>query len=204
MLLSHPHAGWSAEPLRPQRALHPLPVTVALLALLFAAFHEVRAELAQAAGESLATAALTGTALLAIGSRTIGHALEAAFYSGWWRLQERPVRWTWMFCALVALSTFDTLAGATFRIAHTSQPWLFPVVGVRAIDGIFANAAGLRLAFGSIGLLSLLRVAGTALAQWQDGAPRRGAFQLTFAAWAAGRLVTWWTADLLRGLSPMG
>jgi hypothetical protein len=190
---------------RTRPALRPWPTAAWLVTLLIAGFFEIRSELARASGDALSGAAIDGAAFAAVVARTTGHAIEAAFYAGYWRVRDLRVGFAWMFVAVVSLSVLETLANATALLgADGSLPWLAPLVGVRAIDGVLEGAPGLRLAFASFGLLSLLRLAGTAWAQHRDGAPWPGALRVTAAAWLAGRLATWWTADLLRGFSVTG
>jgi hypothetical protein len=190
---------------RTRPALRPAPTAAWLLTLLIAAFYETRSELSRASGDVLAGAAIDGAVFAAVAARTAGHALEAAFYSGFWRVRDLKIGFAWMFVAVVSLSVLETLANATALLgADGSLPWLAPLVGVRAIEGALQGAPGLRLAFGSFGLLSVARLVGTAWAQSRDGAPWTGALRVTAAAWLAGRLATWWTADLLRGFSATG
>ena len=59
-------------------------------------------------------------------------------------------------------------------------------------------------AFGNLGVLTLLRVGMTGWAQARSlGRPLTGPLALTVAAWLLTRVTSWWSFDLLRGLSPV-
>jgi hypothetical protein len=192
----------SGAPSGTRVALRPMPTAVWLATMLYAAFYEIHAELATTLESQLSAAAITGAAVAALVTRTAGHALEAAFYYSVWRLLGLRVRFVWMFCWVISLSLFDALASATARIgAGGDMPWLAPIVGLRALPDLMHAWGGAGLALGGVGLLALARVFGTAYVQRREGAPWRGALALTAAAWIAGRLATWWGADLIRGWS---
>ncbi|HKQ58691.1 MAG TPA: hypothetical protein VJY35_12550, partial [Candidatus Eisenbacteria bacterium] len=64
--------------------------------------------------------------------------------------------------------------------------------------------SGLLAAFGTLGLLTLLRIAGTVWAQARGiGRSAAGPLAVTGVAWTVSRLGAWWSFDLLKGMSPV-
>ena len=168
-------------------------------------FDVTRSDLAVAFGSAASPRALIATAWGAVAGRIGFQLIEAGFYTLLWRLLDRPIRFGPMFVAIMSLATLDALASVLIRVAGTDSPsmWLAALVGFRALPEAFTREAGLRIAFGGVGILAVLRLIGTAYAQRREGPPWRGALALTFATWLAGRLATWWTTDLMRGMSPL-
>jgi hypothetical protein len=101
-------------------------------------------------------------------------------------------------CDLFRLAMLEPAAGGGFdpRVLLTGAELL-------ARDRAARN--GLSVAFGSFGLLVALRLAGTAWWFARETGSRWGRAALVVGCtWLATRLATWWTADLARGLSPLG
>lgn len=148
----------------------------------------------------------SGGALVA-GGKLAGAMTEAAFYVLWWRSRGRTLPFWRFFCVVASISLADVFAlGLIERVrtaAPAAVPWLAPLVGLQAL-GSAIPSPGLRAAFGSLGLLTALRIAVTARAQSRGtGAPFAAALGWTTLFWAMGRLATWWLTDLLRGRSPL-
>ena len=155
-------------------------------------------------GGDASTGALGATAAIALASRIGAQLLEAGFYTAVWRSLGRRVRFGQLFVGIAVLSGLDAVANVLVREAQGDpSPLVIAAAGIRALSGVLPAEPGIRVAFGGLGLLALLRIAGTALVQNRDGVPMRAALALTAGAWLAGRLVTWWTADLARGMSPL-
>jgi hypothetical protein len=168
-------------------------------------FDVLRDDLGASLGPELPARALTAAAFAALASRVAWQVIETGFYVTFWKLRAVRLSFGGMFTAVLSLSMLDALASALSRAAGSegSHPWLAPLVGVRALAPAPGGGSGLGLAFGSLGLLALARVIGTAWAQRREGAPWPGALAVTLGAWSAGRLALWWSTDLLRGMSPL-
>jgi len=143
---------------------------------------------------------------LVLGGRAFGWFTEAALYALWWRSRGTPLPY-WRFATWVAsLSIIDLFAFVIRRAAaDTSAIGRGAVVllaGPGSLDPTIES--GSAAAFGTVGLLVLLRVAMTAWATAQGtGRPYTRALLVTGGAWLATRLVMLWSYDLLRGVSPV-
>jgi hypothetical protein len=136
-------------------------------------------------------------------AKLTGHLIEAAVYRAWWRLRAVRVSYLDLLAAVVSLSLFDLL-GLAVRARAAGAAWLPWIVGPRAAGVAGAGEAGLAVAFSALGLLTLLRLAGTALVQRRlSGRGLGESIALTLGLWLATRLAVWWTVDLLRGRSPV-
>lgn len=148
-----------------------------------------------------------GVVFAAIGSvaaRIMMELLETGFYVAIWRGLGRTLPFSTFFVAIVSLSTLDMIALQLANWAADSPSWWVAVLsGFHTLPGVLAGEPGLRLGFGGVGLLALARVAGTIRAQRLAGGRWTTSAALTLAVWLAGRLVTWWSTDLVRGLSPL-
>lgn len=84
------------------------------------------------------------------------------------------------------------------------RAWLAPLAGhgVHLPPGTARD--GFATATSQMGLLALARVGGTAEWLRANGLPRRLGWTSVLACYCAVRLLTWWCADLLRGMSPLG
>ncbi len=154
------------------------------------------------------TSDLALAAGLAIGLRLAGTAIEAGAYALWWRARGARLPYLAFAVALLALSVVDRLALSLAQLAsRTPEPaaWIAAVGGLHLIGrGWLAGEPGLRAALGSIGALTLLRLAMTA---WLQAAALRrglgGPLLVTLGLWAMTRVALWWATDLLRGVSPL-
>ncbi len=137
--------------------------------------------------------------------RLAASAIEALFYSLWWRARGARLPYGWFLVALVALSIVDRFGAGLAVLAGRSPalaPWLAPIAGLQLLGDRLAPT--LRVALGGVGLLALSRVVITAWFQSAyTGRRLRGALTVTALAWIATRLAAWWVVDLARGMSPV-
>lgn len=201
--------GWADERAHegaPRRTTSQVVSAALWLALVWLYWFSVsRDDLAALLGSDASARSLTAAALLGLAGRIGMQLVEAGFYVALWRALAKPIAFGPLFVAVVSLSLCDACANVLARWADGDAPaWLVPLVGVRVLPDVLAGQPGLRVALGGVGLLAIARVAGTALAQWRLGTSLRGALALTGSVWLAGRLASWWIADLLRGMSPIG
>jgi len=157
--------------------------------------------------ETTSAGRLTNGGALVAASKLAGSLTEAAFYVLWWRSRGRALPFWRFFCVVASISLADVFAiGLTERLRTAPHPvviWLGPLAGLRAM-GAGWGSSGLRAAFGSLGLLTLLRIAVTARAQSRGaGASFAATLGWTALFWTMGRVAMWWLADLLRGRSPL-
>jgi hypothetical protein len=162
----------------------------------------------EAAAMTAAGAAPAALVWLGLGARGLATLTEAAVYVLWWKSHGARLRY-WRFAAwIAALSAADLFGFALGRAAQHA-----PDV-VRILCAILAGplaggdpwvvASGAMAAFGNLGLLTLLRIGVTAWAQARGtGRSPGGALVVTGHAWLLTRLATWWSFDLLRGMSPV-
>jgi hypothetical protein len=138
-----------------------------------------------------------------------GNAVEALFYMGWWRARGAPLSFSRLFEWLVSISVLDLLGAGLGRIAASHPGWAAHVLAVFAGPGALraddlAMPSGLSAAFGSLGLLTVVRLVATAALQRQGvGGRLLEPLALTLAAWLPVRIASWWLVDLARGLSPL-
>jgi hypothetical protein len=151
---------------------------------------------------------LAAAATIMVVARVAGSAIEALVYTLWWRTRAARLPYVPIWVALVALSVVDRLALSLAWVATRTPalaPWLAPVAGLHLLGSSWLAAEpGLRVALGSLGLLTLTRITMTA---WFQAAvlrrPLGGTFLVTGVVWLASRVMQWWTTDLLRGMSPI-
>ena len=171
------------------------------------------AELGQQLASRLPEGATDGytqaaTVLAAVG-HVAGNAIEALFYVQWWRSRGTRLAFARLFEWLVSLSLLDLLAFSLARVAESHPGWIAGVLEVFAGFGTvrgddLASVSGLRVAFGSVGLLCVTRLVATAAIQRQGTGARLAApLALTVTAWLICRVVSWWTFDLARGMSSL-
>jgi len=138
-----------------------------------------------------------------------GNAVEALFYVEWWRARGTRLGFMRLFEWLVSLSMLDLLGDSLARVAEAHPGWIAGVLqvlaGLGAVRGDeMGSVTGLRVAFGSVGLLCIARLITTAAIQHRG---TRGRFEaplvLTVTAWLICRLVSWWMFDLARGMSTL-
>ena len=167
------------------------------------------AERAGATHEAVAPAALASMALI---TRLMASLSEAGFYTLWWKGRGARLPYWRFVCWIVGLSVTDLLGFGLRRSAEEAPAALgigaAVLAGPAALDPTVAAGSGasdgVMAAFGSFGVLTLLRVGMTAWAQaLGTGRSLGGALLLTLSAWLATRLTGWWSFDLLKGLSPV-
>lgn len=171
-------------------------------AIWFGVTHD---QLAAALGDQAGDRALAGATLAGLAGRFVAQWIEAGFYVLAGRLLGARPRLLPLFGWILTLSLCDALAASLFQVVggDPPQPWLALLVGFRAFPEALAGEPGMRLAFGGLGLLALARVLGTAHALRQQGVAPPAAVGVTLAATGVGRIVTWWSTDLVRGMSPL-
>ncbi len=157
-----------------------------------------------AAGRHLSPMLVAGAMVL---GRVLTSAVEALAYTLWWRTRGARLPFGRYFVAVVVLSLADLVALAlAAQAARTPElaPWLAPVAGLHLLKGWLHDEAGLRAAFGSLSLLTLVRIGLTAWLQAAALQRRLGGVLLVIGgAWLLTRLLLWWTTDLLRGTVPV-
>ena len=205
--------------MRPERERHaagpprldwPLPpglLSILLLWVGWSWWKEIIAQL-QAAAATTPVAAPVALAWLGLAARGLSTLTEAAIYVLWWRSRGARLRY-WRFAAwIAALSAADLFGFALGRAAEDAPgvPRILCAVlaGRIALDGARVVESGADAAFGNFGVLTLLRIGMTAWAQARGtGRPLGGPLAITASAWLLTRLTTWWSFDLVRGLSPV-
>ncbi len=197
----------TTEPARPGRGGRGTVLWFAVVGALW--FDVSQFRLAAAMGGIVSGGALAAVTLAALLGRFLAQLGEAAFHALAWRALGRSVRVGPLWVSILTLSLCDALAESLFRFAEEGArgPWIALLVGFRALPnadaGALAAEPGVRVAFGSFGLLALARILGTAWAVRSQGPPFAGALGITLLAVGAGRIAIWWTMDLLRGMSPL-
>jgi hypothetical protein len=151
---------------------------------------------------------LAVAATIMVLARLAASAVEALAYTLWWRTRGARLPYARFFVALVALSLVDRFAQSLVALAGRAPalaPWLAPVAGLQLLkDRLPAVEPVLWVAFGSLGLLTLARIAITAwLQSVGTGCRLRGPLLVTTLAWLATRVALWWAMDLFRGMSPL-
>jgi hypothetical protein len=190
----------------------PWPVVTAALPLLYAWiawswWGEVRLQLL-ALPESAGAPGIDAMAWTATATRIPGVFTEAVLYTLWWRLRGFRLPYWRFVCWVATLSTLDLLGFSLRRAVEDASPALHALgvvlAGSAATGVTAAHATGSTAAFGSFGLLTLLRVIMTAWAEARGiGRPIGGPLLVTCVAWLVTRLLAWWSVDLLRGMSPI-
>ena len=162
--------------------------------------------------EALAVSAPTqdadAFAALGVAARMLATLSEAGIYTLWWRSRGLRLPY-WRFqCWVAALSATD-LVGYSLRRAAEDAPdagrWMIAALaGPGALGSSSSGVPGGMAGFGSLGILTLIRVVMTAWAQARGiGRPLAGPLFLTASAWLVTRLIGWWSVDLMKGLSPV-
>jgi hypothetical protein len=151
---------------------------------------------------------LAVAATLMVLARLAASAVEALAYVLWWRTRGARLPYLRFLVALIALSLVDRLSLSLVALAGRAPaltPWLAPVAGLQLLkDRLPGVEPVLWVAFGSLGLLTLARIALTAWLQSAGtGRGLRGPLLVTTLAWLATRVALWWTMDLSRGMSPL-
>jgi hypothetical protein len=138
----------------------------------------------------------------------MAHVSEAAFYVLVWRARSSRLPF-WRFLGFViAFSVTDQLAyGLAAPFKDGGAPaWRVALAGLHLAAGTpFHDSPAIRAAFGSIGLLTALRIGLTAIPQARAAGRRLiGPLILTALVWLLTRIAAWWAFDLIRGMSPVG
>ena len=195
----------SARAVPDDRRMHRMNVFLSLVALAswWEAGYRQGGDLA--AGQHLN---LVIAATLMVLARLSASAIEALAYALWWRTRGARLPYRRFLVALVALSLVDRFAQGLVALAARTPalaPGLAPVAGLQLLrDRLPGAEPGLWVAFGSLGLLTLARIAITAWLQSAGTGRRlRGPLLVTTLAWLATRVALWWTMDLFRGMSPV-
>jgi hypothetical protein len=149
-----------------------------------------------------------GMVWLALGTRLLSTLSEAGAYVLWWKGRGARLPYWRFFCWVASLSSADLLGFALRRAIGESSQGIgllgAALAGPSALEPRGPADSGLAVAFGNLGVLTLLRVGMTGWAQARGtGRPLRGPIAVTVVAWLVTRLVGWWSFDLARGLSPV-
>lgn len=143
----------------------------------------------------------TAGVAFAVVARLVMAAVETGFYASWWRLRSRRLPFLATMATVLSLSLLDAMSAMVRWWAEDrgleSSLW----VGVFA--GADVGAVGKVPGLAGIGILGVVRVVLMTLYQATSlRAPLPGPLAITAAAWIACRLLSWWTSDLMRGMSP--
>jgi hypothetical protein len=158
----------------------------------------------------------SATAIIAIGStlsRLGAAGLETLFFWSWWRMWGDRIRFGRVFVAIVTLSLIDAWAITLQALARAHVPgiaaWLAPILGLSLahapVTGTSAAPGGAwAVAFGTLGLATLVRIALTArMLATETGRRLAQPLALTAGAWLVTRLALGLGLDLVRGASPL-
>jgi hypothetical protein len=151
--------------------------------------------------------AVSVAAALVVALHGAGYAAEGAFYVIWWRIRgARLPFWrftTWLAVLWLIDLTGETLGGISLQHPAVA-PWLAPLAGIGLLAPGLHPRDGLGAAFAGFGLLTLARIAATAVLQARTlGRDLREPLAVTTLAWLATRLAVGLGLDLLRGMSPL-
>ena len=142
------------------------------------------------------------------GIRLIGAIVETLFYWVWWRSAGQSFSFAGALPWFATLTLADAWAGTLRSLAtEVAEPWTTVIavlagVAVRLEPGA-TPFPGIAAAFGDVGVLALGRVLGAAAIQAHETRLRlRGPLLLTVVVWLLVKLITWWSYDLMRGMSP--
>jgi hypothetical protein len=183
------------------------PFIVAFVALLW--WEQYRRQFASSIPATAPRLSLAVASIAAAAGRPLSSAVEAAFYSRWWRARRASLAFGPLFVLLFQLSLLDLAALALGDIARNGPSWLppalAPLAGLSLLKERFPGpGAGFWAGPGSLGLLTLARIGMTAWYQHRGADVSFGrTLRLTFAVWAITRIITWWLIDLARGMSPV-
>jgi len=150
---------------------------------------------------------LTAAVALATAAKLLGFVSEAGFYALAWRARGERLPF-WRFLVLVvSASMADLFAHSLAGAGASSAPlWKACLAGLHLAPGtVFHDLPAVRVAFGSIGLLTAIRIGITGDAQAR--ALNRGRLETvgwTVAAWLVTHVALLWGVDLMKGMSPVG
>lgn len=168
---------------------------------------EIRTQL-EALPDVVPAGGVESMAAFAVAARVPALLSEAVVYHLWWRARGFRLPF-WRFTSWVAmLSTIDVLGFSIRRAAGDDSEALRVLAAVFAgpggPGGATAPASGIAAAFGSLGILTIVRIGMTAWAQARGiGYALGRPLLLTAGAWLVSRIIAWWSVDLLRGMSPL-
>ncbi len=155
---------------------------------------------------SRSTTPAVGIAALLAALKLGGFAIESAYYAfaaRAWGARPPVAR---VFVSVAFFSLMDLVRGWLLTDAAAGLPLALRAAfaGADAAHSA-AGRTGFSAAFGSFGVLVLVRLVGTADAVRRLGGSRAGPpFAAVAATWLATRLAMWWGIDLLRGASRLG
>lgn len=154
------------------------------------------------------TASAASAAALVPAGKLAGALTEAAFYHLWWRGRGSRLAYWRLFLVVSSASLADVFAADLAARASAAGPaargFLAALAGPHALGDSVLGSPAARALLGSLGLLTVLRIAVTADAQARGAGVRfRAALGWTALVWLLGRLSMWWITDLARGRSPL-
>lgn len=203
--------------MRPERETHatrspqldwPFPPGLLLVLFLWVGWSWWKEIVAQLQAATTAPEAAPALAWLALGARGLATLTEAAIYVLWWKSRSARLQY-WRFAAWIAVLSVADLFGFALGRAGEEAPDVLQIVcailaGRGALNDSPVVESGAMAAFGNFGVLTLLRIGMTAWAQARGtGRALGGPLAITVHAWLLTRLTTWWSFDLVRGLSPV-
>lgn len=168
-----------------------------------------RAEMTAAAPPPGASLPPAGIVLgIALSGKVAGWLVETATYALAWRAWGGRLPYWRLFAVVVSASMTDLLGHVLGAgVPSEGGSWWRPALaGLQLAQGTpFADAPAVRAAFGSLGALTLVRIAVTAAAQARAlGARWAAPLAVTGAIWLLSRAVVFFGVDLVRGMSPLG
>lgn len=175
--------------------------------LVWSWWFEIRAQMLVVA-ETVPTMNADTMATLGLGARALATLSEAGIYTLWWKSRGLRLPF-WRFqCWVAALSATDLVGYSLRRTAEDAPDAIRMVAALLAGPGVLepssAGGPGGTAGFGSLGILTVVRVGMTAWAQARGiGRTLAGPLILTASAWLLTRLIGWWSVDLMKGLSPI-
>jgi hypothetical protein len=140
--------------------------------------------------------------------RFLSVGLEALFYQVWWCSWGARFRFRPFYFAVASLSLIDAGSDTMQSLVREQVPdlvaWFAPVLGLGLLRNPGTPAGSLATAFGTLGVLTALRVVLTARAQARETGRGAGIPLLfTTVVWLVSRVAMWWGLDLARGMSPL-
>jgi hypothetical protein len=201
------HERPTAEPRRLDWPFPPVPLSILIVWIGWTWWREILAQ-CDAAATSVTLGTPASLAWLGLGARALATLSEAGIYVLWWKGRGARLAY-WRLAAWIAMLSAADLFGFALGRAAEGAPTLVRIsctvlAGPLAWGGTPTVESGTMAAFGNCGVLTLVRVTMTAWAQARGvGRPLRGPLMLTVAAWLVTRLATWWSFDLVRGMSPV-
>jgi hypothetical protein len=165
---------------------------------------ETNETLREAQAGIAAAASSEAIALAALGARLVALLGEAGFYALWWRARATPLPYWRFFAWIATLSLADLIASGVRQAAPGAPRSVQPLLTALAGTGLTPAESGWGVAFGTVGLLALFRLAATGcVAARGTGRSPAGPVLLVAAAWLLTRIATWWSFDLVKGVSPL-